>query len=47
LKGLRNDLAHHGKLEEPLNKRQVAEMLCAALFGFHYVRMARSMLDAA
>ncbi len=38
LRELRNELAHSGVLKESLGQRQSAEILCAALFGFHYVR---------
>jgi len=38
LRDLRNDLAHAGALEQPLDHRGAAELLCGALFGFHYVR---------
>lgn len=44
LRSLRNQLAHTGVLENPLNKRQAAELLCSALFGLHYVRHVGELL---
>ena len=44
LKDRRDEIAHHGKLENRLEVREAAECLCAALFGFHYLRLARSFL---
>jgi hypothetical protein len=38
LRGLRNDLAHGGATEKPLAKSEVADLLAAAVFGFHYLR---------
>lgn len=46
LRKLRNDLAHQGKLEVPLDGKSSAEVLCAALFGLHYVRYVRRELVA-
>jgi hypothetical protein len=38
LRSLRNDLAHAGTTDAPLAKSDASEVLCGALFGFHYVR---------
>lgn len=46
LRGLRNELAHTGTLEQPLDPRSAAELLCAALFGLHYVRHTYDLLQA-
>lgn len=37
LRGLRNDLAHHGRLDKPLEKDETAELLAAATFGAAYI----------
>lgn len=44
LRKLRNQLAHEGKLSEKLKKDEVAELLCASLFGFHYLKLIRLVL---
>jgi hypothetical protein len=44
LRSLRNDLAHEGATDAPLNRKEAAEILCGALFGFHYVRYLFSRL---
>lgn len=44
LRDLRNDLAHEGHLESPLERDDVARLLCAALFGFHYLNLVRPVL---
>jgi len=44
LRGLRNDLAHDGVTGSPLNTSIAAELLCGALFGFHYVRYVANRL---
>ena len=38
LRGYRNDIAHQGATEGNLNKEEVAEMLCASLFAFYYIK---------
>ena len=45
LRSLRNELAHTGVLEQPLDQRGAAELLCGALFGLHYVRHANKLLQ--
>jgi len=47
LRGLRNDIAHLGATEKPIGKEQCAEVLCAALFGFQYVRLLQKKLSSA
>ena len=44
LRGLRNELAHTGVLEHPLDQRNAAELLCGSLFGLHYVRHTNDLL---
>ncbi len=39
LRKFRNKIAHNGKLEERVSRNDAAEILCAALFGFYYVRL--------
>lgn len=38
LRSLRNELAHSGGTRTPLDRKDAAQLLAAALFGFHYVR---------
>lgn len=45
LRALRNQLAHSGALEKPLHAKEAAELICASLFGFHYVRLLRTLLE--
>lgn len=35
----RNDIAHRGVSRKPLEKEDVRDCLCAALFGFHYLNL--------
>lgn len=44
LRGLRNDLAHEGTTDSPLAKQDASEVLCGALFGFHYARFLHNRL---
>ncbi len=46
LRRLRNDLAHRGRSGNTLQKHEVAEMLCAALFAFSYLRMVDDLIQA-
>lgn len=46
LRKLRNQLAHDGKLAASLTKTEAAEMLCAALFGFRYLKFIDDELSA-
>ena len=39
LRDFRNQIAHHGTTDSPLQKEDTAEVLCAALFGFRYIRL--------
>jgi hypothetical protein len=43
LRKARNDVAHQGKLDKPLDKERAAELAAAAAFGMHYGRL---LLDA-
>jgi hypothetical protein len=44
LRSLRNGLAHTGKTDTPLTRNDASEILCGALFGFHYVRYLQNQL---
>lgn len=44
LRDLRNNVAHTGATEEPLEYDEVATCLCAAFFGFHYAKVVEKML---
>lgn len=44
LRDYRNDIAHRGSVRRPLDKDGAAECLCAALFGFQYLRLVRPIL---
>lgn len=39
LRSHRNDIAHKGSPEKPLDQHGMAECLCAALFAFHYLNL--------
>ncbi len=41
---LRNDIAHSGQPEEPVEQHGAASMICAALFGVHYTRVIEPYL---
>lgn len=45
LRKFRNELAHTGSLDSPLEQQRVAELLVAATFGFRYGRFFRRMLN--
>lgn len=47
LRDLRNDIAHKGKLERQLDKRQSAELLCAAVFGLGYINLLEDSMRRA
>ncbi len=44
LRDLRNDVAHDGRTKDPLDRKAAAELLCAALFGFRYIKMVEGKL---
>lgn len=44
LRGYRNDIAHKGVPNRDLTKEEVAEMLSASLFAFHYIQYLRVTL---
>jgi hypothetical protein len=46
LRGIRNDLAHLGTTDSTLDRERCADLLCAALFGFHYVLLIRKKLSS-
>ena len=46
LRKLRNEVVHEGVLERDLDKAEVRELLCAAVFGFEYVRYLRKRLES-
>jgi hypothetical protein len=41
LRDHRNNIAHRGKTKGQINKSDLSECLCAALFGFHYIKLVR------
>jgi len=45
LRDVRNDLVHRGHTTQTLDRRFVAELLCAALFSFHYLRLVESRIS--
>jgi hypothetical protein len=47
LRALRNELAHDGKPETPLKQRDAAELLVAAVFGFHYAQLLHAEVEKA
>lgn len=46
LRKLRNEVVHEGVRETDLDKAEVRELLCAAVFGFEYIRHLRTKLGA-
>jgi hypothetical protein len=44
LRGLRNELSHGAATPPPLDAHVAAELLCGALFGFHYLRYVEGRL---
>jgi hypothetical protein len=44
LRSLRNKLAHSGATDKPLERKETAQLLAAALFGFHYIDHLRTHL---
>lgn len=44
LRSYRNDIAHKGTTEKVLEQDDMANCLCAALFGFHYLNLIESDL---
>jgi hypothetical protein len=46
LRGLRNGIGHRGKSEQPLTRAVIGECVAAAVFGFHYARLAGELLSA-
>lgn len=44
LRRLRNKVVHEGLRDDDVDKSEVAELLCAAVFGFEFVRYAREKL---
>jgi hypothetical protein len=47
LRGLRNDVAHHGVLSSSASKDLAAEILTAAVFGFNYARLFHAQVKRA
>ena len=45
LRKLRNDVVHEGFGEGDLDKAEIRELLCAAVFGFEYIRCIRTKLE--
>lgn len=44
LREFRNQMAHRGIIDPPLQRSVIAECLCAALFGFHYLNVIQPLL---
>jgi hypothetical protein len=38
LRRLRNDIVHEGRPDNPIDRATAAELLCAAVFGYHFAR---------
>lgn len=47
LRDYRNQMVHSGKLDKLLSKDDVADVLCAALFGFRYIQLLQSEVPPA
>lgn len=45
LRGYRNNIAHEGEPCDELEKKELAEMLCASLFAFYYINYIDSELQ--
>jgi len=45
LRGHRHKLAHEGSLTSPVTREDVAELIVAALFSFHYLRLVEDSLS--
>ena len=45
LRKLRNELVHDGLAKDAVSKPLASEMLCAAVFGFEYLRYAEGALN--
>ena len=45
LRGHRHKLAHEGKLFSPLTREDIAELIVAALFSFHYLRLVEDSVS--
>jgi hypothetical protein len=43
LRKLRNQIAHCGCFEQPLEQAQAAELICAAFFGFKYLEVLKQV----
>jgi hypothetical protein len=44
LRGLRTDIAHEGHPEDAVSAREAAEVLTAAVFGYHYAKFFRAAI---
>lgn len=47
LRDHRNQVAHHGVLKDDLTQEQVSALICAAVFGFQYMRYVNARLSGA
>lgn len=45
LRSLRNDVVHEGLTEASIDKREVHELLAAAVFGFEFIRFVRPRVE--
>lgn len=46
LRDHRNNVAHRGKPENPIDSKHAGELMCAAIFGFQYMRYVEKRLSA-
>jgi hypothetical protein len=47
LRSLRNEMAHDGEPETQLSKKDAAQLLISAVFGFHYASLLRAEIERA
>jgi hypothetical protein len=47
LRKARNDIAHRGRPEKPVDQDAAADFLAAAVFGYHYCAFLRASVEAA
>lgn len=46
LRGLRNDLAHEGRLEGEIAKKDISRLICASAFGLSYLILLKDHLES-
>ena len=45
LKDLRNNLVHDGKLSKEIKDEEAEEIICAAIFGFYYMKYIENLFN--